>query len=212
MKIGIALTGEIYGKNTGEHKATQRNWLLTKDNIKANLIDAYKKNHDVSVYVTTYQQPTLEELIEFYAPTKQLILPYENSHQRTTYIKSMQNLLDQDLDFIIATRFDLSFCHEVPTFNWDHDKMNLACRELNWIEKRYINDCLFGFPKRYLESFIRCIEKEHANPYTQWAFMHAIYRYMIEDIPEQDINFLIEGHQHSCWVPNLYNMIRGNFD
>ena len=49
-KLGILLTGVSYGYNVG-HAQSDRNWNLTKDNIKSNLIDAFRTTDDVSVYL-----------------------------------------------------------------------------------------------------------------------------------------------------------------
>jgi hypothetical protein len=68
-KIGMVLTGEAYGK--GAHKQIYRNWELTKDNIKDKVINSFKKENDVKVYITTYDydQTVLEKILNFYSPT-----------------------------------------------------------------------------------------------------------------------------------------------
>jgi hypothetical protein len=210
MKIGIMFTGESYGKNQGVFNANNRNWAATKENIKTNLIDAFGENHEVKTYITTYDQPFLDHLIEFYKPEKSLIVDINGSHQRTTYIRSMQSLLDEDLDFIIATRFDLEYPEPVTNFKFDFDKMNFACREIepHWTNDRFVNDCLYAFPKKYLQAFITSIEKEHATPYRWHPDMHGIYRFFVEMVKEEDINFLIDGCFSSSNVPQLYKLVR----
>jgi hypothetical protein len=214
-KIGIVLTGEAYGK--GVHKQIYRNWELTKDNIKDKVINSFKKENDVKVYITTYDydQTVLEKILNFYSPTKHLIIPYKCSHQRITYIESMKNLLDQDLDFIIATRFDLSFLQELSTLNWDYEKINFACRDVeHYWKDRLVNDCLYGIPKKYLEIFIRGIEKTHVTEtpgYGGWPDMHRIFTPISEELTEVNINFLIDGHYSAAETP-FYEIIRSDPD
>jgi hypothetical protein len=200
-KIGIALTGEIY--NIPRPAARQRDWTLTKDNIKTNLIDSFKKNNNVDVYIATYQDARVNDVINFYSPTKTLLLSPEGSHQRFTYIKSMENLLDQDLDFIIASRFDLFFDHEVINFNWDYDKMNYISPEMmGWESLQFVADTLFGFPKKYLQSFINSIINSPEDS------MHDIYRHMVADITTENIHFLVSEKQWADHIPNMYRVVR----
>lgn len=193
----------------------RRDWQLSKDNIKSTLIDSFKKNNDVKIYITTYEDTRVDDVIKFYSPTDVLLLPVEGSHQRLTYIKSMEALLDQDLDFIIAARFDLFFEQEVINFNWDYDKMNFVSPEMmGWDLYRYVADTFFGFPKKYLQSFINSIKISHNCWETTHPgdvgkhFMHDIYRHMVADITEENIHFLVPTKQWAGHIPGMYGLVR----
>lgn len=206
-KLGIVLTGASYGKKIGNNQF-DRDWNLSKENLKSNLIDCFKETDDVSVYVTTYENENLDDLFRFYQAKKSLILPYEGSHQRTTYIASLKNLINEDLDFIISTRFDISFNKKVSDYNIDRNKMNFLFKdtEPHWTNTRFVGDCLHAFPKKYLESFIRAIELEHM--FNGW-FMHGVYNHMVNLIGEDNIHFIFDGN-HNSHQNIFYELIRAN--
>ena len=155
MKIGILLTGVSYGYNVGHEKA-DRDWNLTKDNLKTNLIDCFKDTDDVSVYLTTYKHPTNQEVFDFYQPKKLLLLDYEGSRQRTTYAQGLRNVLDEDLDFIIIGRFDIIFKQKITDLNIDFNKFNFIFREIepHWTKDKFVSDTFFAFPKKFLLFFM----------------------------------------------------------
>lgn len=204
MKLGIVLTGASYGKKIGNNQF-DRDWNLSKDNIKSNLIDCFA-NDEVSVYITTYKGPDNLDLIDFYQPKKSLVLDYEGSHQRTTYMEGLRNLLNEDLDFIISTRFDIHFNSLVSQYDFDYNKLNFLFRdtEPHWSNTRYVGDCLHGIPKKYLEQFIKAIEDEHNSG--GW-FMHGLYNRMVPVIGEDKIHFLFDGN-HNSNSNIFYQLIR----
>ena len=204
-KLGILLTGVSYGYNVG-HAQSDRNWNLTKDNIKSNLIDAFRTTDDVSVYLTTYSHPTNEELIEFYQPEKVLLLPYEGSTQRRTYAAGLRNVLNEDLDFIITTRFDIHFNDVVATYNFDRDKINFLFKDIEpwWSTMGCAGDCLHGFPKRYLQDVINMID--HSEQ-TGAHGMHQLYKFLVNIHGENVAHFLLDG-QHNSHRNPFYDLVR----
>lgn len=206
MKLGIVLTGISF---LNIPNAVNRDWRLSKDNLSQNLINSFTKSNDVSVYVTTYNQPNLSELLEFYNPKKSLILPFSGAHQRTTYIESMKQLITEDLDFIVSTRFDIHFNSPIDTWYFDYSKFNFIFREIDphWTDDRFTGDILYGFPKKYLSSFIESITREHQAPYRDCADLHPIYRHLSGIVGLSNINFLFEGTHNSNNNP-FYNLIR----
>ena len=173
MKLAIALIGLSYT----EVNQQVRDWSQTKDNIKSNLIDAF----NADVYVTTYSQPHINELLEFYKPRYSQIIPYEGSHQRTTYIQGLKLLLDEDVDFIISTRFDIHFNELVSSYNFDFNKVNFIFKDVEpgWSSQGHVGDCLHGIPKKYLSTFIDVVQHEHNHG---GNFMHSIYRPIVSAI------------------------------
>ena len=198
MKLAIALIGLSYT----EVNQQVRDWTQTKDNIKSNLIDAF----DSDVYVTTYNQPQLNELLEFYQPKKLLIVLYEGSHQRTTYIQGLKLLLDEDVDFIISTRFDIHFNELVSSYNFDFNKINFIFKDVEpgWTNQGHVGDCLHGIPKRYLNTFIDVVQDVHNH---NGNFMHSIYRPIVGAIGVENTNFLIEGN-HLSHENSVYKLFR----
>jgi len=127
----------------------------------------------------------------------------------------MENLLDQDLDFIIAARFDLAFDQEVVNFNWDYDKMNFVSKEMmGWETLQFVTDTFFGFPKKYLQSFINSIKNSHAHlEETQPGnigvhYMHDIYRHMVMEVNNENIHFLVPDKQWANQIPGMYRIVR----
>jgi len=199
LKLAIALIGLSYT----EVNQQVRDWSQTKDNIKSNLINAFQGS---DVYVTTYNQPHLNELIEFYQPKKHLIVPYEGSHQRTTYIEGLKLLLDEDVDFIISTRFDIHFNELVPSYNFQFDKVNFLFKDIEpgWTNQGHVGDCMHGIPKKYLSTFIDVVQNEHNHG---GNFMHSIYRPIVNSIGQENTNFLIDGH-HMSHENSVYKLFR----
>lgn len=209
MKIGILLVGASYGKSIGNNRF-DRDWNLSKDNLKSHLIDCWP-NDEVKVYTATYDGPNVHEVNDFFQPIKSTIIPFEGSHQRTTYIQALESLMCEDLDFIIATRFDISFNDFVSNYKFDTDKLNFLFRDLepHWTNTRYVGDCLYGFHKKYLPILIWAMHQEHV--FNGW-FMHGVYNRLIASgLPEDDVNFLFEGNHNSHDNP-FYTLVRANIE
>ena len=206
MKVGIVLTGISF---LNIPNAVNRDWRLNKDNLNQNLINSFARSSDVSLYMTTYNHPSLPELLDFYKPKKSLILPFESAHQRTTYIESMKQLITEDLDFIVSTRFDIHFNSRVNEWYFDYDKFNFIFREIepHWTNDQFTGDVLYGFPKKYLASFIESITREHQTPYRDGPDLHPVYRHLSGSIGLPNINFLFEGTHNSNRNP-FYDLVR----
>lgn len=195
MKIAVALIGASYNNNVGPN-GFNRDWNLSKDSIKNNIINPLKQFGDVSVYVTTYDHDQVEDIEKFYDVKDTLLIPYDNSHQRITYYNALQRLHHVDVDFIIATRFDINFFGPVSLFNFNFDKINFIFKdtEPHWSNTRYVGDCFFGIPKKYLSVFVDSIMWAHDN--NAW-YMHPIYNYIVQHIGEDNVNFLVDGNHPS---------------
>jgi len=215
MKIGVVLTGVAQGSKVGERKV-DRNWKLTNENTKSHVLDSLKPHHDVKMYITTYNCETLLELINFYQPAKTVVLPWGNITQRGIYIKSMTALLDEDVDFIIAMRFDMHLNAPVNTWNIDPNKFNFIFREISpaWENQRFISDSFFAFPKRYLKSFIESIKAEEESPCRPEPDLHNMYLRITQGqgVPESEIHFIFEGtHNSGLNFDNMFfKVMRGS--
>jgi hypothetical protein len=209
MHLAIALIGQSYGKLNLHY----RDWNLSKDNLKKNLIDCFNDQASVSVYTATYENSQVSQITDFYKPKKCLVLPFEGSSQKVTYLRCMQLLLDQEVDFIMSTRFDMFFHEPLTNAKIDRNKMNFVFREKepHWSEDRFVGDCFFAFPKKYLETFIYCIEDmiRHDQTWPKGWYMHGgIYRNMVEKVGAENINFILDGCHDSSKENDLYKLIR----
>jgi hypothetical protein len=115
--------------------------------------------------------------------------------------------MNEDLDFIISTRFDIDFNESLSNYNFDMNKMNFIFRDnLDlWTRNRFVGDCLHGIPKLYLPYFLQALMIEHQE--NSW-FMHGIYNRLIDmSFDTAKIHFLLEGN-HSSNENSFYNLIR----
>ena len=197
MRLGIVLRGITARDQAGipsiGGKPNMRDWNLCKDNIKEKLIDPMKSLHDVTTYLTTYKGSPVEDLEKFYDPTSVFLLDYEGSHQRITMIKSIYQIRDEPIDFVISTRFDLEFFKSVSEYNFDFNKFNFLYKEIepNWTNSKFVSDCFFAFPIKYAESFIEAITNEFKHPSrVGYTDMHNAYVRMKEVIGEENLHFI----------------------
>lgn len=196
MKVAVILTGCSYGMRK-DTRLLQTDWNQAKYSIKRNVIDCFiEQGHEVSVYLTTYvtdQVPA--ELINFYKPKKTVLLQFEGSQQRTTYLESMRQLLNEDVDLIVSTRFDIAFSNPITQFNINYNKFNFQSKLKNlryWVDHQFVDDNIFIFPKKYLQNFIDTVQYIMA----EWHFdvgFHPSYNYMVKFIGQENVNFLVEG-------------------
>jgi hypothetical protein len=159
MNIAILLTG-ISLKLDG-HKS--RDWRLTCDNIKNNIIECWG-GVNTNIYLTTYNNNDNTELLEYYKPKKYNILEFEGSDQRLTYLNGLELLLDEDVDFIISTRFDIHFKQKICDLDIKFDKFNFLFRERGYRFKNFVSDNIFLFPKKYLKDLINSVYSEYKTP------------------------------------------------
>ncbi len=178
MNIGINIVGISFGSRN-------RDWKETKDSIKKNIIECWD-GHSVSTYITTYDSETVSDLIEYYSPKKHQILSLDGSDQRLTYKKSLENLRDEDLDFIISTRFDIDFFNPISKMSMDLDKFNILFNESGY--PKYVCDNFFGFPKKHLEAFIESTQDMYDKP----ARAYCADLHDVKNVIEGKIN----GHIH----------------
>lgn len=201
MKVGIILRGIT----TGTAFNGPRNWTLTKDNIKENLIDSFRKNHNVYVYITTYADSPVDDVVNFYQPSRLNLIPLRDSNQRMTMRASCLDIEGEDVDFVIITRFDIEFLQPFGDLNFDYTKFNFLYKEIepNWTRDKFVSDIIFGFPKKYLIDFVKCIEMEEAMPSRNYNDLHNAYNRMCELIGRDNIHFIcdephpkVEGQNH----------------
>jgi hypothetical protein len=164
MKIGISIVGISH---LDEEKANSRDRVgrigrvrkfdCCPPNINTNLIEPFKKEHDVSVYLTTYPHEYMDKLLEMYQPTKYFLKDFGSSFMQQTYSESLLQLIDEDLDFIISTRFDILFSKNMKELPYNFEKMNVLFKEKGCNHLNYTCDNFYAFPKKYIQIFSQSI-------------------------------------------------------
>jgi hypothetical protein len=156
MRIAVLLTGICYSDDL---ERLPRDWRLCYENI-INFFSDIK----IDFYLTTYNSPFNEELVRVYNPKKILFLDYGKSTQRETLIKSLENVSEEDVDFIFCTRFDLHFNKKLTDLKIDYEKFNFLFKEkFNWdvksggVIRKFVTDNFFAFPIKYKSIFSKCI-------------------------------------------------------
>jgi hypothetical protein len=191
MKIGLNIVGISYNKET------KKDW---KDsNIKQKLIECLNQKYEVETYITTYIHNELLELIKHYDSKITTIIKSDKSEQILTYIKSLKQLVNEDLDVIISTRFDIFFNQNFDELNFDFSKFNFLFKETGWWDNyKFTTDNFYIFPKEYLQNFIECIEELYKTPpRNNCTDMHGMYNFISKKISEDNIHFISDNHMIS---------------
>ena len=203
MKIGLNLVG-ISHDDGGRHTG----W--NKSNIKDSIINSLNNENEVNVYITTYfNDENTKELINHYNPKNVNILEYDGSDQRLTYIESLKSLLNEDIDVVISTRFDMFFHKDIQSITTiDYSKFNFLHPEKGWWNSRkFVDDNLFIFPKKYLTVFIESLEELFLKPPRLCQDLHPIYTFVKPKIGEENINFITKNETKSG-INHIYTFIR----
>jgi hypothetical protein len=129
MKIGINLVGIASDVNARDSMgydgmSKERDWQLGKDYILSKVINCWEEN-DINTYLFSYENYDTNDIVDFYKPKKYKFRPFEGSHQQLTFLQSLENLIDEDLDLIISTRFDINFKQSLNKYNIDFSKPNI---------------------------------------------------------------------------------------
>lgn len=192
MKIGIVLRGIT----SGESPTQKKDWTLCKDNIKDNLIGSFDNPR---VYFTTYQNDVLPDVVDFYKPISIQLVDYNTSDQRKTLFYSLNQVANEDLDFIIIGRFDIQFKQKITTLNIDYTKFNFIFRETEpyWSGHRYVSDTFFAFPKVFLPYFMEAVKREIEHPERPYSDMHNAYKQLEPLIGNENIHFMVDGTHRS---------------
>lgn len=191
-KVGVILRGIASGNST-RHK---KDWTFTKDNIKKNLIDPLV---NPSIYLTTYEHAVLPDVIEFYKPKDVKIVDFNTSNQIKTFLQSLEQIANEDLDFVFIARFDIEYKKLITDFNINYDKFNFIFREQEpyWSSNKYTSDTFFAFSKKFLEKVIEATKEEIEKPDRSYGDIHALYKKLLPKIGEENINFMFEGNHPS---------------
>jgi hypothetical protein len=186
MRVAINLCGISYGDRG-------RDWRRGYENINKNLIYTFE---NPNIYITTYHNETQEELIDKYKPKKHQLIQYSNSDLRTTYKKSLESMIEEDIDLIVSTRFDILFNDSISNYNIDPEKFNFFFREKGWWDNhRYTADPQYFsvFPKKYSLPLIESVQDVYEKPHRlDCPDLHPTYSRLAPKIGEENIHFIYD--------------------
>ena len=169
-------------------------------NIQDAIIDVLNRKSEVSVYITTYAHSNLDKIIQMYEPKKINVLKYADSRMQQTYISSLENIIDEDFDFLISTRFDIRFKMDITYVdNMPINKITSLFRERGY--STYTDDNIFFIPKSLIGSFIAAIKMMIAIEGTPNGMHNAIH-HMASMFGEDTVN--IYDHESQLGHDNKY--------
>lgn len=208
MKIGINLVGIASDPEGTDRmgyygKSKERDWEIAKDYIKTKVINCWG-DAQIETYLYSYINYDTDKIIDWYKPKKSTFIEFEGSHQQITFLKSLEQLVGEDLDFIVSTRFDINFKQPLNLYDIDFNKSNFLFMESDgwWDSHKFTCDNLYMFPKSHLESWIQGVKNLHANPPRPNPDLHGLYKFVSEIIGEDNTNFLIkDGNYRSSNSP-----------
>lgn len=193
MKIGFCFYGITYNiqKEKG-FKDYRHCWT----EIHKMLIQPFIDNgHDAKIYVTTYPFSDNEIEKEFYStvkPEKVHFCNFENSDPFTCKgtFDAFQN---EDLDFIILTRFDIHFHKIIFNENIDYTKFNFLYPETGgfwWDMLRWTTDNLYMWPHHMTSKVHESLHFTYRNLRPNFADTHALIHKLLLLIGNENIHFI----------------------
>lgn len=220
MKIGINLVGVSYNDgNVGRY----RNYMDAIEGFTNNVINPLKEaGHEIIYYLFTYDSPKRDEIISAYNPKKYTFLDpnynkfgggdlIENQMKiiSLTYINSLNELIDEDLDLVISTRFDINFFkNPFEEYPYDFEKCNFLWREPEYTHLPIVNDTFIVFPHKMTENLINAIiEMETNPPHNINVAMHNIYLPMVEQVGKENVKWVCDDFINAI-SNNLYKLMR----
>ena len=220
MKIGINLVGVSYNDgNIGRY----RNYMDAIEGFTNNVINPLKEaGHEIIYYLFTYDSPKRDEIISAYNPKKYTFLDLnynkfgggdliENRMKiiSLTYINSLNELIDEDLDLVISTRFDINFFkNPFEEYPYDFTKCNFLWREPEYIHLPIVNDTFIVFPHKMTDNLINAIIQMETNPpHGVNVAMHNIYLPMVEQVGNENVKWVCDDFINAI-SNNLYKLMR----
>jgi hypothetical protein len=205
MKVAINIAG-LSHNDLGNGIHTYKDGY---QNLFKNVINPLKENNDIKIYVYTYDTPEKDNILQTYKPTKYTILESTNNNSAeiaaNTYIDSLEKLKDEDIDFIITTRFDLDISCNIGI---DFKKFNFLFKELNhWDEAYLTTDTFYAFPKDMLDDVIISLKETWLGKNTHFCpgLFHCLYRFLVKRIGESNIQF-IDNEESTIEISNKFRL------
>lgn len=184
-----------------------RSYEQCSENFFKEIVTPLRKKFNIQFNLTTYTSSHNSNIIDTYQPTSFQFLPLKNSHQIKTFIKSIDQLDDINIDYVLFTRFDIFFNPDkLKTLNFDLQKFNFLCREKGyWESHEFVNDCFYFLPATMLITLKHsCIELLNDPPRPGLMDMHGLYSKLKNTV---SVNFLTQEH-HLSSGNDIYQLKR----
>jgi hypothetical protein len=220
MKIGINLVGVSYNDGTiGRY----RNYEDALEGFTNNIVNPLKEEgHEIHFYLFTYDSTKKEDIIKTYNSTKSTFLDpnynklgggdkLENGMKTisATYINSLYELENEELDLIISTRFDISFnFNPFEKYNFEFDKFNFLFREPEFTHLPIVSDTFYVFPHSMISNLIDAIIRMESNPHDGVGIaMHNMYLPMCDEVGKDGVKWVCDEFYRSDINP-IYKLTR----
>jgi hypothetical protein len=204
MRIGINLVGVSF--NDGKN-GRYRNYKDAIDGFNNNIVEPLRKQgHEVVFYLFTYDNIEKENIIETYNPVIKSTflspdfnqlgggdkLPNGFRLQSNVYINSLEQLIDEKLDLVISTRYDINFFkNPFEEYEYDFNKCSFLWREPEFMNLPIVNDTFIVFPHSMTQNLINAIIHMETNPpFGIGVAMHNIYLPMVEQVGKENVGWV----------------------
>jgi hypothetical protein len=221
MKIGINLVGVSYNDGTiGRY----RNYENAIDGFTTNVINPLKEEgHSIQYYIFSYDNIKRNDIINAYQPVikSEFIHPTYNTLGggdrlpngmkaiSSTYMSSLEQLKNEDLDLVISTRFDINFFkNPFKEYPYDFTKCNFLWREPEFTHLPIVNDTFIVFPHSMTQNLIDAIiEMEINPPHGVGVAMHNLYLPMVNQVGENKVQWVCDEFVNAI-NNDLYKLMR----
>lgn len=221
MRIGINLVGVSY--NDGQTGGRYRNYQDSIVNFFKNIVTPLKNNgHDILFYLYSYENEKQEQLKNDYYPCKNDVFLNKDYNKfgggdridgikimSFIYINSLTELLPEELDIIISTRYDIDFLkNPFEEFEYDFNKFNFLSIEPEYTELPIVNDTFFVFPHSMTQNFIDAIVEMELNPpYSVNVGMHNLYIPMCNQVGKENVK-VVSDDMYLSKNQKIYRLTR----
>jgi hypothetical protein len=229
MKIGLNLTGVSF--NDGTNGGRYRNYLDSLNSFTNNVINPLINiGNELSTYIFTYDSIEKDNILKSYPNIKKYTFVSEDYNifdggtivspqfkiQSVTYINSLQQLIGEDLDIVVSTRFDISFLkNPFEVYQYNFAKCNFLWREPEYHDFPLVNDTFIVFPHNMIETMIDCIvEMETSPPRGLNIGMHNFYIPLVNRVGKDKVQWLDDrfigslNDHRTPYANDLYKIIR----
>jgi hypothetical protein len=193
-------------------------FLESYENINSFIIQDMKKTFDVDIFLNTYKTDLHDTLIDKLHPVKilynnmrteapmQYIIPTQII-ECCELVKNYEIENNINYDYIIITRFDLTFNNAYSEYNIDYNKINMECMFVPNDSSGYNSgDNFFLFQRSYLDLIIDSVRnclKEKSNSHQLFKYFlrnkletHYICGETTMRNPEYNIMFIFTRYLH----------------
>lgn len=221
MKIGINLVGVSY--NDGK-VGRYRNYKDAIDSLYENVVNPLKEEgHEIYFYIFSYNSERAEDVLSDYQPVKKAKF-FESDYKKygggdkvnseikimsVMYLNSLEELLGEDLDVVISTRFDINFFRNpFKEYEYDFTKCNFLWREPEFEHLPIVNDTFIVFPHFMTKNLINAIfELELNPPHGVNVGLHNLYLPMVNQVGKENVQWLDDEFK-TIQTNTLYKVTR----